>query len=428
MYLCNLGQRPTMASFSDSNARHSIGTMSTRPLSSDESMPGGRSYPRRPRRRRRYQSDRVVLDVGGEKFVTSKSTLLTNSAYFAAQFSSLWDSDEEDDNEEEYQSHCQYDNGSNHQQEYFLDQDPAPFSVLLSYMRKAMIKIEDLADLEVLLLAEFLGMETIVSAVKLKCFRNMYPDSEVAEKEALNQFNDELGNIKNAVSAGFLPRFLLESNSRKNSKEYAIATFELDELQHDLCTITTKDKNEQEMNLPLIGCLNWLAYHGYTEREEGLSQKCRWGDEMAFFRPSTKLVQHHADTMTDIFLQPSAPLRQNRKAYVMMLTDREYIGYVLYAPAASDEIVPEGNIYNGGPVSCRWCARLDLLRNGEWELGRTDGIVKWLEDNGYNYRELEWEEQIFKEQMEKYMPAFYLHDPHCNPSNREFKIFSRQLT
>ena len=99
-------------------------------------------------------SDRVVLDVGGTKFITSASTLTSNSAYFASLLSDNW---------------IESNNGED---EIFIDQDPVPFKVLLAYMRRGNIKVDDI-DTDVLSLAEFLGMERLLLAVKVRWYCNI---------------------------------------------------------------------------------------------------------------------------------------------------------------------------------------------------------------------------------------------------------------
>lgn len=82
---------------------------------------------------RKKKSKRGDIGRAQVKFVTSKATLTANSSYFAAQFSSLWDTSNDDDDEEV--------------QEHFLDQDPGPpFEVLLSFMRKGCIEIDKLVS------------------------------------------------------------------------------------------------------------------------------------------------------------------------------------------------------------------------------------------------------------------------------------------
>ena len=59
-------------------------------------------------------SDRITVDVGGTKFITSVSTLISNSVYFESLLSDNW---------------AESNNGDD---EVFIDQDPEPFRVLLA--------------------------------------------------------------------------------------------------------------------------------------------------------------------------------------------------------------------------------------------------------------------------------------------------------
>ena len=87
----------------------------------------GQPPPAKRQRRSLGASDRVVLDVGGTKFITSASTLTSNSAYFASLLSDNWiESNNGEDNE------------------IFIDQIPSAFSILLDYMRRGAIKVEDI--------------------------------------------------------------------------------------------------------------------------------------------------------------------------------------------------------------------------------------------------------------------------------------------
>ena len=88
-------------------------------------------------------SDRITVDVGGTKFITSVSTLISNSVYFESLLSDNWEE------------------SNNGDDEVFIDQDPEPFRVLLAYMREGFIKIGDINE-RVLAQAEFLGVERLL--------------------------------------------------------------------------------------------------------------------------------------------------------------------------------------------------------------------------------------------------------------------------
>eukprot|EP00956_Cyclotella_meneghiniana_P026871 scaffold59152_cov76-Cyclotella_meneghiniana.AAC.7 len=91
----------------------------------------------------------VVLNVGGTRFSTSITTLSNSSAYFESLFSHEWAESR--------------DNGDG--EEVFVDQDPEPFRVLLSYMRLGKVEALELT-LSVLLQAKFFGMERLLAAVR----------------------------------------------------------------------------------------------------------------------------------------------------------------------------------------------------------------------------------------------------------------------
>ena len=124
--------------------------------------------------------DRVVLDVGGTKFITSVSTLTSNSSYFASLLSDHW-LEQSDTNGDD---------------EIFIDQDPVPFKVLLAYMRRGNIKVDDI-DTDVLSLAEFLGMERFLLAVKVRWYCNIGRGPVVTtDDEIAAVIDQEYGGIR----------------------------------------------------------------------------------------------------------------------------------------------------------------------------------------------------------------------------------------
>lgn len=134
-------------------------------------------------------SDRIVLDVGGTKFITAISTLTSNSTYFSSLLSGNWIE-------------------SNNGDEIFIDQIPSAFTILLDYMRRGSIKVDDIST-DVLLLAEFLGIEKLLIAIKVRWYNNigrgevLNNDEEIATK-----FDEVYGGISKAISTGLFPYFL----------------------------------------------------------------------------------------------------------------------------------------------------------------------------------------------------------------------------
>ena len=98
-----------------------------------------------PRATRR--TDRIVVDVGGTRFTTSASTLTSASEYFERLLSPRW---------------C-----AEPPEELFLDRDPEPFKILLTYMRTGLLELsKDNLARRVMVEAEFLGMQGFIDSVK----------------------------------------------------------------------------------------------------------------------------------------------------------------------------------------------------------------------------------------------------------------------
>ena len=124
----------------------------------------------------RPKPDRVVLDVGGTTFTTSKNTLVANSTYFKSIFREGWPDDD-----------------------YFLDRDPKTFELLLTYMRSGVVELpehdESLAR-RVLLEAQFLGVDGFLSAVKAQAYRNLVKELEGLDADAATNFDKKHGGSR----------------------------------------------------------------------------------------------------------------------------------------------------------------------------------------------------------------------------------------
>ena len=115
----------------------------------------------------------ITLNVGGTKFITTVTTLALNSSYFANILSGTWAE-------------------SNDGSEIFLDQDPILFGILLAYMRDGMIRVCDI-NARVLALAEFLGLEKLLLAVKVRWYQNIQGHVLSTEEEIAAAFDQEHG-------------------------------------------------------------------------------------------------------------------------------------------------------------------------------------------------------------------------------------------
>jgi len=166
------------------------------------------------------RNDRIIIDVGGTQFVSSKSTLSTNSSYFQALLSQTWTHETETETE------------TNKNFDFFVDQNPNAFKVLLDFMRKGCIEVEQLTS-DVLLQAEFLGMEDLIRAVKCRSYRNYFVfESCVSDDETVVLFDERLGtSIMKLVTTGFLPRYLVDSVPKNETftveKEFAVILLQM---------------------------------------------------------------------------------------------------------------------------------------------------------------------------------------------------------
>jgi hypothetical protein len=127
------------------------------------------------------------INVGGEKFHVLISTLKNSSSYFEALFSDRW------------RERC-----------LFIDQDPAAFEILLTYMRCGLVHLprDDLyLSKKTLMLAEYLGVNGFLQTVKAVTVKNIsrrgdYLSDEVSEAA---QFESRFGSLRLAVEKDILP-------------------------------------------------------------------------------------------------------------------------------------------------------------------------------------------------------------------------------
>ena len=122
------------------------------------------------------------MDVGGTRFTTSASTLTSSSEYFERLLSPRWCAEPPD--------------------ELFLDRDPEPFKILLTYMRTGLLELskDDLSMARrVMIEAEFLGMVGLIDSVKAKAIKNT--GWEGTDVDAVKCF----GSFDAAIRNGILP-------------------------------------------------------------------------------------------------------------------------------------------------------------------------------------------------------------------------------
>ena len=138
-----------------------------------------------PRAARR--TDRIVVDVGGTRFTTSASTLTSASEYFERLLSPRWCAEPPD--------------------EIFLDRDPEPFAILLTYMRTGLLELskdnQSLAR-RVMVEAQFLGMQSCIDCVKVAAVKSHYSVGLI-DGDAVDYFDQTHGSFDAAIRNGILP-------------------------------------------------------------------------------------------------------------------------------------------------------------------------------------------------------------------------------
>lgn len=203
--------------------------------------------------RRNGRSERIKLDVGGTIFHTSILTLTGGSTYFQSKFSAQWGFDESD---------------SSHLQEtIFVDQSPEPFKVLLGFMREGCVDCRKLTK-EVLLQAEFLGIDTLLDAVKYQCYSNKFPEFSGGAHEMIDAYNQRFGDMLGGIVAGVLPLFLKKRDERK---EFALLGKSAGRfiLQGPKKLYDDGEFSSESGLVPIcstfLDCLNWLGMNGFTK-------------------------------------------------------------------------------------------------------------------------------------------------------------------
>ena len=306
----------------------------------------------------------ITLNVGGTKFVTTPSTLALNSSYFANILSGTWAE-------------------SNDGSEIFLDQDLVPFRVLLGYMRSGMIKV-DYIDESALNLAEFLGLEKLLLAVKVRWYCNIGTGHVLStDEEIAAAFDQKYGGIRSAISAGFFPLFLKQDDVNAE-KEYATVLVHYEETIDNMKYVVRESVNRDKLYPDsLVGALNGIYAKGYTKHENNLDRHNTIYDEVTFSR------RKHSNTSTrstDIFIPTDEEMKSTirKKKFVMVSQEYPMSCDELIVPA-EQEYAPEGTELSDMQVD-------DPYTTTEIRAGVTTEL--WLQQHGFVTRE-EGLEELF---------------------------------
>lgn len=212
--------------------------------------------------------DRIVVNAGGTKFLTTTQTLTSNSAYFASLLGGEW-----------------MESAENKEDDLFLDQDPNAFGKLLSFMRTGMIKIEDI-DIYVLILAEYLGIEKLL----WYCNIGKGPVDLNSDDAIAVAFDSVHGGISKAISNGLFRYFHKQNDDAE--KDLAVITMngeptnhvQVNEIVHGTAGPTIHC-NE------FIGALNGLHANGYASYEYEIKRNIHVDTEGEVVIMSETLVQ-----------------------------------------------------------------------------------------------------------------------------------------
>ena len=310
----------------------------------------------------------ITLNVGGTKFITSVSTLTSNSAYFESLLSDNWAE-------------------SNDGTEMFIDQDPVPFGILLAYMRDGMIRVDEISA-RVLTLAEFLGLEKLLLAVKVRWYCNIGRGPVLSKDEEIAAaFDQEHGGIRSAISAGLFPLFLKQDDVNAE-KEYAtVFVHYVETINNRKYVVRERGNGDKLYPDSLVGALNGIFAKGYTKHEDNLDRHNEIYDEVTFSRrkhsnPSTR--------STDIFIPTDEEMKSTiRKKKFVLVSQEDPMSCDELVVPAEPEYAPDGTELSDMQVD-------DPYTTTEIRAGVTTEL--WLQQHGFVTRE---------EELEKLFPGYF---------------------
>jgi len=356
-------------------------------------------------------SSPITLNVGGTKFITSASTLTNNSAYFDSLLSGQW---------------------ADSQQEIFLDRNPEAFAKLLDYMRDNIIKVEDI-DTNVLTLAEFLGIERLILAVKIRWYINIGRGPVIIDRRRRGDqderiaeaFDKEYGGISKAISTGLYPYFLKrdDSNCEKDMAVMTVTNFgTYNVFLPDTIQITEATKppisiEGREVISPsldagsgnIVGALNWLQLNGYTTHEQQLACYNDWGNQVTFSRRRHNAMMSNTVGVLIPSESDQQPTPMKQFALFIEDTDEDTQKFIAPAEFSEDPNVREAEF---------GCKVIDPVRDDE-----TGCLEKgWLERNGFITHEKTYDD-IFPRCIKLLVRTFFPEDN----GNQQGRLYSRNI-
>jgi len=256
----------------------------------------------------------ITINVGGTKFTTSATTLINHSSYIN------WKDDSD---------------------EIFVDQDPVPFAVLLAYMRRGNIKVDDI-DTDVLTLAEFLGLEQFLLAVKIRWYYNVGRGPVCStDEEIATAFEQVHGGIRGAISEGLFPFFLKQDDIDAERDlatvfvEFGAALGGVDSVRFSVTECINGEIQKKRSCDSLVGALNGIFAKDYTSHED-LDRQNGYINEATFSRRAHRAEQNTSST-TRIFIPTDNDERKRhygrRKQLAMYLLENSQVRYELITPS-----------------------------------------------------------------------------------------------
>lgn len=348
-----------------------------------------------PPRKGTKSRDFIKINVGGTIFPTSKTNLRASFTYFESSLSSDWHDDDDDE------------------ETLFLDQDPETFKTLLHFMRYPFIKASSITG-ELLIMAEFLGMDLLLNASKVCAYRYMH--GVECRNKSINEiclaFDHKYGGMISAVRRGILPDNIKPSTDYYE-KEYAtlivpdtaVAHYDVDtavDPAHDqisylgqpmLSTLLLSTHFKGSRHMSFLDAMNLLHEHGFTVRED----KCQ--NHLDPFRdPKNQLFSRPANVKQNewecpILFDKSTKIPDRRQFAAWVTLGHDYSLENRYHVGSSDFVMAEEG------RGTRLFAK-EIIERIEEDAGnsRISCVLKeplqWLQNNGYTRDESDLGEML----------------------------------
>lgn len=346
-----------------------------------------------------FDDSPVDLDVGGAAFRAAPSTLRANSTYFSGLLrrDPSWRRPRDGGG-----------SGGGRTAPTFVDQDPDAFRVLLSFMRKGCVDVEELASVDVLLLAEFLGMDKLLAAAKCRAYRNLHPEFRASgsDEEALEAFGAAYGTVPEAVSSGVLPGALLPAARKRGPKEYCTLVLKGKEYrkfvpvppeEHDdtfmdfelVAEVKTVSERDASTCGTFLDSLNWLSKNGYRTYEgTELTDITEWR-KLSFSKstadPESDLSTLIVDRLSD---KDTTPPEKKYALLVPGLPNQD-MGVEVKVDVGNEEqlLISDPDDWPGDGTTEQIASSISM--EGRRSVG---DAMSWLHEKGYLERETEMEE------------------------------------